>query len=321
MRVQSSAALITVGLCLQVFFAQAGKDSLAVKYGTSITAADLNKHLKVLASDEYEGRETGEKGQKMAAEYIARFFESTGVATPPKHSYFQEFPLHKQYSSGVSVTVDNTPYRFLNDFFFLRGFQDTVLKTNEVVFLGYGEQDVQYSDYAGAPDITGKVVMFLAETPTDKKGNDLLKTPANSTDWVRCWRSKIPMAAEQGAAAVLVVLDKLPVIAKGIKHFLESPVVRLDVPTKGQDSGTPAFFITRDMANAIMADSKWSVKKLVKKMRKSGQSQSVTVSTDLVLDVQRKQEKMVAENVLGYIPGTDLKDELIVITAHYDHLG
>ena len=57
------------------------KDSLAVKYANTITSADLKKHLNVLASDEYEGRETGKEGQKKAAKYIAEQFKSSGI--PP----------------------------------------------------------------------------------------------------------------------------------------------------------------------------------------------------------------------------------------------
>ena len=73
----------------------------AIDFAATITADDLRKHLTVLASDEYEGRETGKKGQKMAAKYIARHFEALGLEAPVEGSYFQTFDLQESQIGNV----------------------------------------------------------------------------------------------------------------------------------------------------------------------------------------------------------------------------
>lgn len=83
--------LTLLGLCLAVTII--AQDKQAMKYAKSITDDDLKAHLSILASDEYEGRETGKKGAKMAAKYIADHFKSLGFEGPVDGSYFQEFDL------------------------------------------------------------------------------------------------------------------------------------------------------------------------------------------------------------------------------------
>lgn len=77
------------------------QDKTAMKYAKTISASDLKTHLSILASDEYEGRETGKKGQKMAAEYIANHFKSLGFEAPVEGSYFQTFDLSESAPQTV----------------------------------------------------------------------------------------------------------------------------------------------------------------------------------------------------------------------------
>ena len=86
---------IAMGTCFSAF---SQPDSLAIKYSETIVPDDLKNHLFVLAGDEYEGRETGMKGQKMAAEYISNYFHSLGVDPVVDGSYFQSYP-QRQFQS------------------------------------------------------------------------------------------------------------------------------------------------------------------------------------------------------------------------------
>ena len=72
------------------------QDSIAMIYANTIQADELEMHLKILASDDYEGRETGMKGQKMAAEYISKYFKKLGVPPCVDGGYYQEFPFEKR---------------------------------------------------------------------------------------------------------------------------------------------------------------------------------------------------------------------------------
>ncbi|MEM9896386.1 MAG: hypothetical protein AAF789_08450, partial [Bacteroidota bacterium] len=86
---------ITYLIGFLVAFGLLAQDKNALKFAKSIKSADLKEHLSILASDEYEGRETGKKGQKLAARYIADFFNSLGFDAPVNGSNFQEFNLNE----------------------------------------------------------------------------------------------------------------------------------------------------------------------------------------------------------------------------------
>ena len=78
---------------LGIASAQQSPDANAMRFAKNITAEDAKKHLSVLASDEYEGRETGKEGQKKAAKYIAEDFKSIGLIPTKDNDYLQHFPL------------------------------------------------------------------------------------------------------------------------------------------------------------------------------------------------------------------------------------
>src|SRR5690606_41107219 len=81
------------------------QDARISKYAATITTADLKTHLNYLPSDELEGRETGEKGQKLAAEYLRDFYKKIGLAGPVDGGYFQDFQLFRIYWEDVTLKV------------------------------------------------------------------------------------------------------------------------------------------------------------------------------------------------------------------------
>ena len=97
-----SLKLFTLAACVgfgSLAFAQ--MDDVAVKFASTISQDDMREHLTILASDEYEGRETGQKGQRMAAEYIQRHFEHLGLTPGNNGEWLQEFPLDVKKLVGV----------------------------------------------------------------------------------------------------------------------------------------------------------------------------------------------------------------------------
>lgn len=103
-------------------FCQQPSSAKAVEYAATITAQDLSKHLHIIASDSMQGRETGEKGQKMAANYIAGEFFEYGlqpvVATNDNKSYYQPIELIKRSLGEVYVQTASQRREFLKDFYF-----------------------------------------------------------------------------------------------------------------------------------------------------------------------------------------------------------
>ncbi len=162
------------------------------KYAATISESDLKRHLEILASDEYEGRETGRKGQKMAAEYISNYFSSINVPGGNGGEYYQKFPLILQHSGATDIKINTKKYSFLDDFYFYKGFKDTTFSTDEIVFVGYGIDDKKYSDYKGV-NVVGKVVMVLAGEPI-KKGKSVITKSKEVSPWSVNWRYKMEAA-------------------------------------------------------------------------------------------------------------------------------
>jgi len=138
-------------LCLVAFCGLFAQDKAAVKYAKTIAAKDLKSHLSILASDEYEGRETGKKGQKMAAKYIANYFEKLALEAPVERSYFQSFDLEESQISEVYLRKGEEK---------IKGFEDFLYYSRAETM---GEEYVKFlmsSTTSEAQDYTGYYVIF-----------------------------------------------------------------------------------------------------------------------------------------------------------------
>jgi len=97
------------------------QDSLAMKYGKTITPEELKEHLYILAGDKFEGRETGKKGQKMAADYIANYFSTLGIDPLEDGSYFQSFPLKSERAVEAQISIGDVVLNYIDDFYSSQG--------------------------------------------------------------------------------------------------------------------------------------------------------------------------------------------------------
>ncbi len=336
---QLSSAFLFIFLCITCVYSQKNTDSLSVKervdihhsqlalpeavaYGDLIQQEFLSKHLHVLASDEFEGRETGKEGQKKAAAYLADYFQSIGIA-PLNGSYYQTFELAEQIPGGT-LSIHDKQFQFFEDFYYFQGFADTLIQTSEVLFLGYGIEEEKYSDYKEV-DVKNKVILILSGEPLDKKGNSLLTGKSDRSAWSTDTRKKTQLAYRKGAAAVLILDQNYLKQREQLHHYIQKPTTRLVMDMKGEKEPQtprrlPAFYISPQMGEMLLG-KKGEAKALAEKISKTGKPLNRQLSVALEINIRRETHKMTGENVLAYIEGTDLKDELIVITAHYDHLG
>jgi len=306
-----------------------GKDSIAIHYSKTITSEDIKAHLTILASDEYEGRETGEAGQKKAARYISNHFASVGIppyddsARADSEVYYQVFPLIIQSPFGATISIASKQYEFIDDFFFFSGFEDFILDINELVMLGYGIESESYNDYANV-NIKDKWIMILSGEPLDKKGISFVSGDNSSSEWSTNWRKKRNWAKDKGAKGIFIVAQNYEDNLNEYKHYIEKPSVKLNAVKKDKENvQIPRFYLSVPMANKILESSLkgGTIETIVKKISKKGKPFVETISPNISVKVQREKSHIESENVLGYIEGTDKKEELIVITAHYDHLG
>ncbi len=130
-----------------------GQDKKAARFAKTITQEDLRERLTVLASDSLEGRDTGSRGQKMAADYIAKHFESIGLEAPVEGSYFQKFPLVKGTWNKIYVRKGDVIKENLTDFLYYSRSETSGEEFIELAFLG---ENLEYND----GDLKGKYLVM-----------------------------------------------------------------------------------------------------------------------------------------------------------------
>lgn len=292
-------------------------------FASSISAGALNMYLSVLAGDAMEGRETGTPGNDQAAHFIASQLQSFGVPPiPGTDTYFQQISFTKTDWKTVQLNIGDQTYRHLWDFVCLKNYrsvQDS-LSASGVIFLGYGIDDPAYSDYV--VDVRDKVILIYDGEPVTKKGKYWVSGTTEPSDWSENWIRKLKVAQEKGAAGVLFIPRDFKGFSAQIRRFSMGPNLVVGLPGKAE---WPSLaFISSTVAEALMGDQRKAVIKSRDRVNKRGKSlKPVTINTNLTLVSRREDVVTNSNNVLGYIQGTDpvLKDELVVITAHYDHLG
>ncbi len=281
-----------------------------------ITAAELRDHVKVLASDSLEGRKAGSAGADKAARYIASEFKLDGL-TPmgDEGTFFQRFDFVAGVKLGTknSCVVDaqgTTMSLVLNEQFRPLGFSSNNEFSGEVVFAGYGisAPDKNYDDYKGL-DVTNKAVIVLRYAPTTD-------STRISFEEFSSLRYKASKAKELGAKALLVVTGPL--------DSDNDDLIKLSYDQSTGNAGITAVSVTRAVVIGFLQGMGTTIKSLQDEIVKSKQPHSMPIK-DLKVAIRADVEEIPNQsaNVVGYLEGSDptLKNDIVVIGAHYDHLG
>ncbi len=309
-----SLCIITLALAAS---AHAQQNTNPEKYAQYISAEDAGKHLSILASDEFEGRETGKPGADKAANYIADEFKKMGLQAPVNGSYFLDIPLVENAFKINSFSVSGTPYSSGKDFYGT-GSDAKTINSAEVVFIGYGISDTNYDDLKGI-DITGKVVLYINDGEPVASGVSKITGKADKSTWVTNRNKRIQFLQSKQPALILAVN---PNVATMLKRFGGSPGGRLSIKKEGTPAAQAAVFtITPEIATQVLKNSGKTYEDLKKAIDQSGEPQTQTIKADVSASYAAESKDVKAVDVLGYLPGTDLKDEVLVFSAHYDHLG
>lgn len=327
------------------------KPALVQRFQQLITPARLASHLHLLASDLFEGRETTTRGQKLAAEYLASQYRLMGLA--PKgtahaagplslEAYFQPFTVYRLTPSDARLDVEVNGRRVATSNFsaeahddlsyFLRG--KLVNQSGGVVFAGYGIADdkLGYNDYAALAQkgisIDGKWVMILADEPlADDKTSRLPTTDHQLSDWTIKFAKRRALLAAGKPAGILEVRLASPRIRGTFAENAELASInarRVGPLSLNQDGAlTQTYAISGKLADQILASSGHQIEDLRKKIDQSLKPEVFEVGGVMVKSTVEQSRPLQTENVLAFIEGSDpqLKDQVVVISAHYDHLG
>ncbi len=281
-----------------------------------ITASEIQDHINYLASDKLEGRFTGSKGGEMAAEYIQADFESTGLKPLFDGSYRQNFP----FVSGIELTGNNnlmfnvggeeiTPK--VEEQYTPAPFSGDADYHGEIVFAGYGisAPDLNYDDYANL-DVKGKAVLITRYNPEGAN-------PHSEFGKFSAYRYKADVAKQKGASAVIFVTGHIP-------KDDEDKLMKLHYDGAGPVTDLAIIQVKRDIADKLFKSEGLDFEKVQQQIDSLKTPDSfVFQNTKVVLSTGVKEITRHADNIGGYLEGNDpeLKNDYIVIGAHYDHLG
>lgn len=284
----------------------------------SITSQSVYDHIKYLASDKLEGRFPGTEGIRLAKDYISNEFEKYGLTPYGEEGFIQEFEMVTGVSLGaenfLKLTVRGKEFNLkINKDFTPLSYSISGEVNGNVVFIGYGisAPELNYDDYVDANnnpiDVEGKIVLLMRYSPE-------YGLPSDRFSKFEDTRFKTIIAREKKAKAVIVfngeISDEEDYLHKfGYEMFPNT-------------SGIPVLQIKREVLKDILLSNGISIDKIEANYRNNKGSINIhNLSAYLKIDI--KVENVKTANVIGFIPGNDetLKSEVIVVGAHYDHLG
>lgn len=306
---------------------QVAQDTLdgPTRYARTITAGELKDYLTVIASDSMEGRETGEPGQKKAAQYLAAQLDNWHLPKIGEEgSYFQKMYFTSENWSTVQLEVNGEKLRHLWDFYAYPSTntdRDTTV-FDEVLFLGYGIEDEYYSDYENI-DVTGKTILIFAGEPLDRQGYSLVTKSDTLSKWSTDWRRKVRLARQKGAETVLMIDPEFKKNVAAARREIISRQRKLGKGEEPEHYYVNNYFVSTSLAEKIIGKEYKKVVKARRKIHKVGRLKPVVLPCRIKLYQEKNIQQLTGENILAYIEGVDeaLKKEIVLITAHYDHIG
>jgi Peptidase family M28/PA domain len=282
-----------------VFFCLAQKKSDPVPFGNTIQPENLRKHLYQIAGPEFEGRETATAGQRKAADYIEDYFKSLGLQPGNGINYQLGFPVFQDSLISAFIQINGDSFQLNRDFDIrLATAYSVFFGATEIVFAGYGISDSLHDDYKDL-QVAGKIVLVTNTYPPG-----LLQKEINAKTFNAF--AKQDAAQQHGAVAVLIIQDDFPHRAVPDKGLMYRSFYRPKIRPN-------SFYISERMGRSILgADFEEAV---------TGSVPYKTYLQDILISVWKQTRMLQSTDVLGYLEGTDLKDQLLVLSAHYDHLG
>lgn len=281
------------------------------KFNPAITVSDLRKNIEYLASDSLKGRKSGEAGDLLAAQFIRDKFKTAGLELLYSGG-FQKFGLvtSAQLGEGNQLLVNGESFEAGKDFLPFAFSSNSACKAN-VVFAGFGlevnKDTLQWNDFETV-DANGKWILAL-------QGDPDLENPQSPYLEFSTERSKALLASDKNAAGLILVA--------GTKFSETDQLSSLIFDKNSSRYSIPILQVTRAVANKILAATGETVESLEAKMLTSKKPVQLATDATVSANVNVKLNETESQNVAALLPGADpvLKNEYVVVGAHFDHLG
>ena len=308
--------------------AQPGVDAAAA----AITAEGLLADIRELSSDRFLGRAVATAGEDSTVAYLARRFREMGLAPGmPDGGYLQRVPLvatTSRVEARVEAPGASIPWRQLEEMVAWSQRPDSVVTVNdaEMVFVGYGvvAPELGWDDFKGV-DVRGKtVIMLIGDPPVPDPRDSTRLDPAvfrgPAMTYYGRWTYKYDVAAERGAAAVLLVHQTGPagypwsVVQSNVRERFEVEGARPHVPVEG--------WIQLEAARALFAAGGHDFAALERAARTRG-FRPVSLGARADFHVRNAVRRVESRNVVARIEGSDpaVRDEAVLFTSHWDSFG
>ena len=310
--------------------------ALSLPAQAGVSAAKIAEHVKILASDDFEGRGPATAGEVKTVKYLTEQFKAVGLKPggdlkkDGSRAWTQDVPLAQFDNKDpikVSVTVNGQVQTWTQgDQIAIRapqtGVDHVTVKDVPVVFVGYGVKapERNWDDFKGY-DLKGKIALVLVNDPDFETG--VGDFGGKAMTYYGRWTYKYEEAARQGAVGFIVIHETGPAsygwnTVKNSNTNTVFDIIRAD-PTKAH--APIEAWIQRDPTVALFKASGLDFEALKKQAQtrdfKPVELKGVTFSTDIAVDAK----KIVSKNVAGILPGTKHPEDKVIYTAHWDHLG
>ena len=315
--------LLSLAACNQKKQAVQQEDGVA-----SFNADSLKKDIAMLASDSFMGRKPFTEGETKTIDYLQKQFASIGLEPGNGNSYVQAVPMVNILATAapemqVKSAKGNFTLKAYDDYIIWTDKTDSSisLNNNELVFAGYGVVAPEYNwnDYEGL-DVKGKVVMVMVNDPGFWSGDTTLFKGKTMTYYGR-WTYKFEEAARQGAKGCLIVHNTKAASYPFSVQQKSFNTSRLQLDNRGKDMKNCDVigWVTETTANRLFKEAGFDSTLLVKANKRGFKAVPLNLQLTTSMKVKATYDK--SYNVIGKITGSKRPDEVVVYSAHWDHLG
>ena len=322
-------------------FSATAQDRSAIPAGlkpalASITTNEILQHIRVLSSDKFEGRAPGTPGEKLTVDYLQRQYKKLGLEPGnPSGTYLQDVPLvgfTAQPTISFSAGGQQMDFGFPNDavIWSRRFVPDIKVENSDVVFVGYGIVAPEYGwdDYKDV-DVRGKTILMLINDPPVPDPNDLSRLDdkmfkGKAMTYYGRWTYKYEIATAKGAAAAIIVHETGPegypwevVVGSNSRENFDLQASDLNTNCVAIEGWT-----TLDNARKLCAAAGQKFEDL-KQAALQKDFRPVALECKANFTVKNTLREIKSHNVIAKVEGSDpkLKNEYVIYSAHWDHLG
>ncbi|MBU2997302.1 M28 family peptidase [Cellulophaga baltica] len=277
-------------------------------FAETITEAELKEHLYIYASDEFEGRETGEPGQKKAVEYLAEQYKKLGIpAAQSNGAYLQKVPLEiSKVPTGLIVINGKTFKNGEN----LLTFSAATGDYTEIIYAGFGIEEDNYSDYADI-DVAGKIILVKTGEPKNTDGTYVLSGSSEKSKWSNLSESiskRFELAERKGAKGILYYdTNNFSRYKSRFDYMKKNDSGRMSIKDNSE-ADLLTFFIQKDVATTILPSIETD-------------NTAKVISTPIKLAIESSNDQIDSENVVAILKGSEKPEEYVIISSHLDHIG